>query len=96
MTSSPPERPIVFTQHARERMRERGVREEDVRSAIRIGQREPAQRGLVQFRLNLEFKDEWDGRYYGVQQVVPVVAEEGGCSVVVTVYAFYFQEGEER
>lgn len=77
-------------------MRERGTREEDVLEAIRIGQREPAQRGLVQFRLNLEFKREWDGRYYGVQQVIAIVAEEAKRLVVVTVYTFYFQEGEER
>jgi len=96
MTDPAVVKPIVFTVHARERMRERGANEEDVREAIRIGQREPAQRGLVQFRLNLEFKREWDGRYYGVQQVVPVVAEEEARLVVVTVYAFYFQEGEER
>ena len=66
-------------------MRERGAREEDVREAIRIGQREPAQRGLFLYRLNVEFKREWDGRYYGVQQVAPVVAEEGERLVVVTV-----------
>lgn len=32
--------------------------------------------------------------YYGVQQVAPVVAEEEHRIVVVTVYTFYFQEGE--
>jgi hypothetical protein len=89
-------KPIVFTAHARTCMHERGAREEDVREALRIGQREPAQRGLIQFRLNLEFKREWDGRYYGVQQVLPVVGEEEARLVVVTVYTFYFQEGEER
>ncbi len=77
-------------------MRQRGTREEDLREAIQIGQREPAQRGLFLYRLNLEFKQEWDGRYYGVQQVAPVVAEEERNIVVVTVYTFYFQEGEER
>jgi len=77
-------------------MRERGAREEDVREAIRVGQREPAQRGLVLYRLNLELKREWDGRYYGVQQVAPVVAEEKDRVVVVTVYTFYFQEGGKR
>ena len=77
-------------------MRERGTNEGDVREAIRIGMREPAQRGLVLYRLNLEFKREWDGRYYGVQQVVPIVAEEEDRIVVVTVYTFYFQEGEKR
>jgi len=77
-------------------MRERGAREADVREAIRIGQREPAQRGLFLYRLNVEFKREWDGRYYGVQQVAPVVAEEGERLVVVTVYTFFFQEGDRR
>lgn len=75
-------------------MRERGAREEDVREAVRIGQREPAQRGLFLYRLNVEFKREWDGRYYGVQQIAPIVAEEEERLVVVTVYTFFFQEGE--
>jgi hypothetical protein len=87
-------KPIVFTTHALTRMRERGAREEDVREAIRIGEREPAQRGLLSYRLNVEFKREWDGRYYGVQQVVPIVAEEESRLVVVTVYTFFFQEGD--
>lgn len=91
-----PPKPIVFTTHALRRIRERGTREEDVREAIRIGQREPAQRGLLLYRLNLEFKREWDGRYYGVQQVAPVVAEEESHFVVVTIYTFYFQEEEKR
>lgn len=83
-------KPVVFTKHALQRVRERGAREEDVLEAIRIGQRESAQRGLVLYRLNVEFKREWDGRYYGVQQVAPVVAEEKDRIVVVTVYTFYF------
>ncbi|MBI4526738.1 MAG: DUF4258 domain-containing protein [Deltaproteobacteria bacterium] len=91
----PASKPIVFTTHARQRMRERGAREDDVREAIRIGQRETAHRGLVLYRLNVEFNREWDGRYYGVQQVAPVVAEEKDRFVVVTVYTFYFQEGEK-
>ena len=77
-------------------MHERGAREEDVRAALRLGHREPAQRGLVLYRMNVEFKREWDGRYYGVQQIVPVVDEEAERIVVVTVYTFYFQEGDSR
>lgn len=77
-------------------MLERGTREEDVCEAIRIGRREPAQRGLFLYRLNLEFRREWAGHYYGVQQVAAVVDEEEARFVVVTVYIFYFQEGEER
>ena len=33
---------------------------------------------------------EWDGKYYSVQQVAPVVAQEPDRIVVVTVYTFYF------
>lgn len=91
-----PSKPVVFTFHARERMRERGTREEDVLIALRLGLREPARRGLVQYRFNVEFSREWDGRYYGVQQIVPVVDEGPHRVVVVTVYTFYFQEGESR
>ena len=96
MTAPGKAKPIVFTHHARDRIRERGTTEEHVREAISDGQREPAQRGLFLYRLNLEFKREWDGRYYGVQQVAPVVAEEADRIVVITVYTFYFQEGEAK
>lgn len=94
--TEPPQKPVVFTAHARQRMTERGAREVDVLEAIRIGEREPAQRGLFLYRLNLEFHQEWAGRYYGVQQVAPLVAEEPEQWVVVTVFTFYFQEGEAR
>ena len=90
------DRPIVFTKHARSKLLDRGVSEEEVAEALRIGKREPARRGLWQYRVNLEFHSEWAGRYYGIRQVVPVVAEEEGRYVIVTVYAFYFQEGQER
>jgi hypothetical protein len=86
-------KPIVFSNHARKRMHERGADEDDVIKAIRIGEREAAQRGLILYRLNLEFHREWDGRYYRMQQIAPVVAEEADRLVVVTVYTFYFQEG---
>jgi len=90
------DRPVVFTVHAREKMADRGVSEEDVTAAMRMGRREPARRGLWQYRVNLEFRHEWAGKYYGVRQVMPIVAEEEGEYVIVTVYAFYFQEGQER
>ena len=89
-------KPIVFTRHARERIERRGTTEEDVIRAIRGGYREPAQRGLFLYRLTLQYRREWDGRYYAVQQVAPVVDETPDRFVVVTVYTFYFQEGEVR
>lgn len=89
-------KPVVFSTHARGRIANRGTTEADVIRAIRTGYREPAQRGLSLYRLTLEYRREWDGRYYAVQQVVPVVDDMPDRFVVVTVYTFYFQEGEER
>lgn len=51
---------------------------------------------LFVYRLNLEYDREWDGRHYGIQQVAPIVAEEEDRLIVVTVYTFYFQEGQAR
>jgi len=90
------EKPIIFTIHALQRMKERGTDKEAVREAGRIGERETARGGRVLYRLNLEFNKEWDGRYFGIQQVAPVVVEEEDRFVVITVYTFYFQEGEKR
>ena len=83
-------KPVVFTFHARQRMKDRGASEENVIEAIRSGGREPVRSGRVMCRLNLEFKRDWDGVYYQIQQVAPVIVEEDERIVVITVYAFYF------
>jgi hypothetical protein len=83
-------KPVVFTRHARDRCAQRGTTEADVTAAIRSGKREPAQRGLWLYRLNLEYQREWAGKWYAVQQVAPVVEEEADRFVVVTVYTYYF------
>lgn len=90
----PDPRALVFTLHAGQRMRERGANEQDVREALRAGRREEAQRGLVQYRLTQEFNRSWGGRFYAARQILVVVDEEPFRTVVVTVYAFYFLEGE--
>ena len=83
-------KPIVFTRHERDRCKQRGDMEADVIAPIRNGKREPAQRGLWLFRLNLEYHREWDGTRYAVQQVAPVGDEEANRFVVVSVYTYYF------
>jgi hypothetical protein len=90
------DKPIRFTEHALARMRARGASEEDVIGAIRRGEREPARRGRVQFRLSRPYGKVWGGSTYALQQIVAIAAEEPDCLVVVTVPTFYFQEGGER
>jgi hypothetical protein len=82
--------PIQISAHAREQMRERGASEDEVRAAVRSGQPEPARKGRILYRKNVQFDSVWRGRHYRIKQVAPVVAAEPDRLVVVTVYTFYF------
>lgn len=42
------------------------------------------------YRYNFAFRAHWNGRYYAIKQVAPVVVEKADELVVVTVYTFYF------
>ncbi len=81
---------IVFSAHARQQLILRGATHDEVRSAIAEGERLPARQGRIAFRKNFSFHSEWKGRYHEMKQVMPIVVEETGAAVVVTVYVFYF------
>jgi len=83
-------KPIVITRHAWRRLRERGASEDAVLLAVRIGVREPAQRGMLLHRLDVPFGGTWHGRRYDTMQLAVVVAHEPDLLVVVTVYTFFF------
>jgi len=86
------ELPTEISSHAREQMVDRGVSEEEVMAAIRRGEAEPVRKGRSMYRKNFQFGKVWRGKRYAIKQVAPVVARESDKIVVVTVYAFYFQE----
>ncbi len=83
-------KPIVFSQHAKDQLLDRGASEMEVEKAIREGERVPAKSGRVAFRKNFDFDSNWKGKYYKVKQVMPIVVEEANQWVVVTAYVFYF------
>ncbi|MEM2045689.1 MAG: DUF4258 domain-containing protein [Candidatus Caldarchaeum sp.] len=83
-------KPVKFSDHARDKMLDRGASEEEVLMAIHTGSLEPARKGRVMFRKNFDFHRSWRGRRYAIKQVAPVVAEEPGKLVVVTVFVYYF------
>ena len=83
-------KPVEFSPHAREKMRDRGALENEVQAAILTGKPEPARKGRTMFRKNFAFNARWRGKQYAVKQVVPVVAEEADRLVVVTVFVHYF------
>jgi hypothetical protein len=83
-------KPILFSQHAIDQMINREVLQEEVETAIYEGELVPAKKGRIAFRKNFSFESEHKGKYYDIKQVMPIVAEEQDCYIVITVYAFYF------
>ncbi|MBZ5560955.1 MAG: DUF4258 domain-containing protein [Acidobacteriia bacterium] len=81
---------LHFAVHAREQCEERGATQAEVKQAIEDGVREPAKRGRFIYRLNFQYNAEWQGKFYAIKQVAPVVVEAQNEMIVVTVYTFYF------
>ena len=50
--------------------------------------REPAIRGREICRYNFAFNRKWQGKYYAIKQVAPVIREEANEVIVITVYTF--------
>ena len=81
---------VVYSEHALEQMKERGVSRNEVEEAIHKGERAKANKGRLSFRYNFQFAAKWIGKEFAIKQVMPIVVEENNNYVVVTVYAFYF------
>ncbi len=81
---------IRLTAHARLQCSERGATEEEVAQAVLNGTREAAKRGRLICRYNFPFNETWQKTVYPVKQVAPVICEEEGEIIVITVYTYYF------
>ena len=81
---------IRLTHHARLQCAERGAAEDEVVQAVRKGTREPVKLERELCRFNFAFNRTWQGNWYAVKQVAPVIKEDAEEIVVVTVYTFYF------
>jgi hypothetical protein len=81
---------VVFSEHVRDQMVDRGTSEDEIKLAIRDGEEVSARKGRKAYRKNFPFESYWKGKYYSIKQVMPIVKEESGKIIVVTVYVFYF------
>lgn len=81
---------IRLTKHAQEQCIERGATESEVRYTILNGYREPANLGREICRFSFPYNKNWQGKFYAVKQVAPVIKEEQNEIVVITVYTMYF------
>lgn len=83
---------IVFSQHALDQLKDRGTTREEVTQTIWDGEMQIAKKERISFKKNFPFEKVWKSRHYSLKQVMPIVVEEKGCYVVITVYVFYFGE----
>ncbi|BDA68831.1 hypothetical protein CAL7716_029970 [Calothrix sp. PCC 7716] len=44
----------------------------------------------LEYRYDFQFDREWQGRFYAIKRVSPIVAESDTEIVVITVYTFYY------
>jgi len=81
---------IVIHPHARERMRERGILEDEVIATVEHGEQFPVKYKRSGFRRNFEYNSEWRGKHYRTKQVEVYASREAATFVVITVMAKYF------
>ncbi len=83
-------KPIRFSVHSLEKMRQRGAAPNEVMQAIRARPWAPAELNKLECHLDLPFGEEWNGRFYATKRVRPIFVDELEEIFVVTVYTYYF------
>jgi len=76
--------------HARERMEERGVTEDEEQATVASGEQFPARFVRNGFRRNFPFSGRWRGKQYSTKQVEVYAVREGSDWLVITVIARFF------
>lgn len=81
---------IKLTNHAQEQANERGTNQAEILEAIVTGTRQAVKNGRYKYQATFQYNDNWQGKFYSLKKVVPIVAETDTELVVITVYTFYF------
>ena len=81
---------IRLTNHAQEQAIERGTNQAEILEAIATGTRQAAKNGRYKYQTTFQYNNDWQGKFYSLKKVVPIVAETDTELVVITVYTFYF------
>ena len=76
--------------HARARIQERGVTEDEVRATVERGEQFPAKFGRTGFRRNFPSGSLWRGKQCSTKQVEVYAVREGSDWLVITVIARFF------
>ena len=80
---------IEFSQHAIERLTQRGATEAEAIAAIREGDWTAARGNRYESEKVFGYNSQWYGRHYRYKTVRPVFTEERTRIVVITVYVYF-------
>ena len=81
---------IIFSDHAKDSMRKRGAKADEVEKVIRHAEWTEAKKDRFEAKLDFPYNQEWNRKHYLTKQINPVFALENQGIVVITVFVFYF------
>ena len=81
---------IHIIDHARERMEERLVSDEEVTFTVESGEQFPAKYGRVGFRCNFKFEAEWNGKFFSTKQLEVYAEQEEMDWIVISLITKFF------
>ncbi len=82
-------RPILFSDHARDRMGKRGTTEAEVEMVIRDSPWKQTKLDRFEAQAAFPFQAIWNNKFYATKIVNSIFITEGETIVVITVYVFY-------
>jgi len=85
---------IKIIGHARERGKERGASEEEIRQTIESGKEIGAKKGRKAKEKIFVYNKQWLGKEYVQKKIQAIYVEERGQAVIITVKVFYGNWGE--
>ena len=85
-------KPIRLTKHALSYSRYRGFTEFEVEKTIRECEWQVGELDRFECRMNFEYNNIWNKKYYEIKQIRPIFVEEEYEIVVITVYTYSFSE----
>jgi flagellar biosynthesis/type III secretory pathway protein FliH len=81
---------IRLTKHAQQQCIERGTNEQEITEAIQNGTKQSAKQGREKYQIIIQTNSYWQGKYYSLKKVAPIVIENQQEIIVITVYTYYF------
>ena len=89
-------KPIRFSAHALDQAAHRGATVGEVVTTVREEPWRPADRGRFEAAREFVYNADWNGTRHGMKRVRPIFAERTSEIVIVTVYTYYYSDGEAQ